>query len=201
MRRAVEVMDGEYIGVFEWLCWSFLHAKKVLMMFGSHIVDLCTFAPVLFTPGRRLRSCFVIGCVVTEEALLSALQPGEPDFPTLNHYVIGVPLQQASAPVDLTANSETEAPCNPSDLGATAIWESMSEAASRGGPSLELDLSCARVQKTVFGSQNEFKKHFFNSKLVQKMLFELRRNSKECFFSFQNETINWTQTSSKKLCF
>ena len=170
-RRACEVMDGEYIGMFEWLCWSFLHAKKVLMMFGSHIVDLCTFAPVLFTPGRRLRSCFVIGCVVTEEALLSALQPGEPDFPTLNHYVIGVPLQQASAPVDLTANSETEAPCNPSDLGATAIWESMSEAASRGGPSLELDLICTRVQKHIFGTQREFKNNVFELKTSSTMFF------------------------------
>ena len=132
-RRACEVMDGEYIGMFEWLCWSFLHAKKVLMMFGSHIFDVCTFAPVLFPPGRKCRTCFVIGCVVADEALYSALQPGKPDFPTLNHYVIGVPLQQASAPVDLTAKSEIEAPCDPSVLGATAIWESMSEAASRGG--------------------------------------------------------------------
>ena len=170
-RRACEVMDGEYIGMFEWLCWSFLHAKKVLMMFGSHIFDVCTFAPVLLPPGRKCLTCFVIGCVVTDEALYSALQPGKPDFPTVNHYVIGESLQQASAPVDLTANSETEAPCSHSVPGATAKWESMSEAASRGGPSLELDLSCARVQKTVFGSQNEFKNHFFNSKLVQKNAF------------------------------
>ena len=171
VRRACEVMDGDYIGMFEWLCWSFLHAKKVLMMFGSHIFDLCTFAPILFPPGRECRSCFVIGCVVAEETLYSALQPGKPDFPTLNHYVIGVPLQQASAPVDLTGNSETEAPCNASVLGATAIWETMSEAASRGGPSLKLDLSCARVPKTVFGSQNEFKKHLFHLKISSKNAF------------------------------
>ena len=164
-RRACEVMDGEYIGMFEWLCWSFLHAKKVLMMCGSHIVDSCTFTPVLFPPGRQRRSCFVIGCVVTEEALLSAVQPSEPDFPTLNHYVIGVPLQQASAPVDLTANSETEAPCNPSDLGATAIWESMSEAVSRGRSSLELYLICTRVQKPCLGTPNEFRNHVFEFKL------------------------------------
>ena len=170
-RRACEVMDGEYIGMFEWLCWSFLHAKKVLMMFGSHIFDVCTFAPVLFPPGRTCLTCFVIGCVVTDEALYSALQPGKPDFPTVNHYVIGESLQQASAPVDLTANSETEAPCSHSFPGATAKWESMSEAASRGGPSLELDLSCARVQKTVFGSQNEFKKHFFQFKISSKNAF------------------------------
>ena len=176
-RRACEVMDGEYIGMFEWLCWSFLHAKKVLMMFGSHIFDVCTFAPFLFPPGRKCTTCFVIGCVVAEEALYSALQPGKPDFPTVNHYVIGESLQQASAPVDLTAKSEIEALGEPSVLGATAIWESMSEAASRGGPSLELDLICTRVQKHTFGTQNEFKKHVFELKFSSKNVFELKRSS------------------------
>ena len=185
-RRALEVMDGDYIGMFEWLCWSFLQTKKVLMMFGSHIFDVCTFAPSLFPPWRKYRTAFVIGCVAADKGLYSALQPGKPHFPTVNHYVIGESLQQASAPVDLTANSETEAPCNPSDLGATAIWESMSEAASRGGPSLELDLGCARDQKTVVGPQNEFKKQIVQLKISSKKCFS---NScviqKNVFFEFK----------------
>ena len=105
-RRALEVIHGDYIGMFEWLCWSFLNAKKVLMMFGSHIFDISNFAPLLFPPERKCLTCFVIGCAVADKALYSAVQPGKPDFPTVNHYVIGESLQQASAPVDLTANSE-----------------------------------------------------------------------------------------------
>ena len=140
LRRASEVMEGDYIGVFEWLCWSYLRAKDVLMMFGSNIIDLCTFAPIIFPPGRKCQTCSVIGCLFANGTLYSALKPDNPDFPTMNHYVIGVPLQQASAPVDLTVNSESWPLSKPSPLGATAIWESMSEAASRGGPSLTVKL-------------------------------------------------------------
>ena len=114
VQRACEVMDGDYIGLFEWLCWSFLRTKTVHMMFGSNIIDLGTFAPVIFPPGQKRQSCSVIGCLVAEEMLYSAVRPGKPDFPTLNHYVIGVPLQDASAPVDLTANSDSGAASKPS---------------------------------------------------------------------------------------
>ena len=136
MRRASEVMEGAYIGLFEWLCWSHLHAKKVLMMFGSNVFDLSACAPLIFPPGRKCQSCYVIGCLVAEEGLLSALQPGKPDFPTMNHYVIGAPQQQASAPIDLTADPKRGDSKKPPPLGASASWKSMSEAASLGGPSL-----------------------------------------------------------------
>ena len=128
LQRASAVMSGDWLGVFDFLCRGFLRKRRVVMMFGSHAFHLATFAPLLFPPGGQHQFAYVIACKISEDGeLYSALKSATVCFPTINHYVIGLPNEQASATVDLTKTSVSPETSQP------AVWEKMSDAALRGG--------------------------------------------------------------------
>ena len=98
--RATEVeQHGRYLGFFEWVIWAALRSVGIRMLFGSRWIDIGpVFGPAV-TPS--LANCRgtqqVVACRLTiSGALNSAVQPGRYN-PSVNHFVIGVPLHSSVA--------------------------------------------------------------------------------------------------------
>ena len=103
--------SGAYIGLLEWVLWGVLRERRVLMLFGSEVVDIFD----LFAPGKAPTSakqpCRVAAVRGTGEPgmWLSAAWAGSSQGqvasqPRVSHYVIGVasePSADAAACVGL----------------------------------------------------------------------------------------------------
>ena len=65
---------GVYIGFLEWIAWGFIEHRRVLMLFGSEVVDVsAVFAPGLPDPGSS-STCHVAAVQRTEDGSLHSAE-------------------------------------------------------------------------------------------------------------------------------
>ena len=81
---------GSYLGLLEWVAWSALSKRRVLMLFGDDVWDLMEVFATDLLPIEFEGDCKVAAvCWRTGGKLLSAGRRTSAD-PGVNHYVIGV---------------------------------------------------------------------------------------------------------------
>jgi len=105
--RAAEVSEfNVWIGFFEWVCWSFLKDKKVLMLFGPDVYDIRSiFGPA--APAARKSTVRVAAVQSVGGTPHSAMVTKDAYWPKINHYLIGV---QNKGVTDLVAPAKHHAP-------------------------------------------------------------------------------------------
>ena len=97
--RALEVEEPcEWLGFFEWICWSVLRRVRVLMLFASHVVDLrARFAPGLAALPDDAVVHRVAAVRVVEGGAWHSAEAAAGCPVDVNHFVIGVPIAGAAA--------------------------------------------------------------------------------------------------------
>ena len=142
--------DREWTGLFDLLIYAFLRKRRVLCCFGSQVVDLVkVFAPWLegcidnTKPPARF-----LGCVVSGEKLL-VCKHDNGTMPTMNHWVIGVPVHGLCVEVDAEGVSP-EPPTTSSDafLAAGKVGWHVKETEATGNCGVDVMAYCDGSERT-----------------------------------------------------
>ena len=87
---------GQWLGLFEWIAWGVMHQARVLMMFGSNIVDVIAELAPQVSPVTWKKTHRVIAVHLRDGIMLSSVPESDSHHPQVNHYTAARLMDDAS---------------------------------------------------------------------------------------------------------